>query len=49
MSVEAKRERLREEMENCPACVPEDADRLDEGELDSWLASHGVDPGKVSA
>lgn len=42
--IEAKRERLRKEMKDCPACVPEDADTVDDGELDDWLGHHGVHP-----
>lgn len=39
-----KRDLLKAAMEDCPACMPEDADYVDDDQLDSWLASHGVEP-----
>lgn len=35
-----RRDRLRELMADCPACVPEDADEIPDEELDGWIKSH---------
>jgi hypothetical protein len=36
----AKRERLRQMMADCPACVAEDANHIPEADLDRWISSH---------
>jgi hypothetical protein len=30
-------------MAECPACVPEEADTLQDNELDTWIRSHIAD------
>ena len=44
-----RRERLRELMADCPACVADDADEVSDVDLDAWLISHGTDPQTLGA
>jgi len=38
-----KRQLLREYMEDCPACVPEEEEMVVDADLDEWLTSHDKD------
>jgi hypothetical protein len=36
------REKLREAMSDCPACIPDDCDGISDADVPDWAASHGI-------